>query len=399
MPKEASFKPRFIKGRNLPWKIEIPASKSMSGKRERYFFETKSEAAEEGRLKDIEIKNHGTKGGRLVSPSALEQLNYALAALAPYPDVTLNQVVKEWVERQKDRESSKPFLEASREYEAHLAVKKIKGRPVSEAYRRQAKYTFPRFPSLHARMLTDIAPRDIAAATKGMPPAAKNAFLRVLSAFFSWSADPERNWMKSNPAQKVTKESVGEGEVETFDADQCERLLNACVEIDEELLPYHLFGLFAGIRPKELERMEWGHVKIEEKYIRLPREVTKTRSHRIIVIEETLLSWLEWYLSRSGIQRGRITPAVNLTKRLRAIRTQAGVKWIQDGMRHTYASNWLAQFHDEHKLRANLGHKSADELWNHYHRELEGKEAAQFWKILPKTKVTKKIVKFTKGAA
>jgi hypothetical protein len=36
-----------------------------------------------------------------------------------------------------------------------------------------------------------------------MKPSAKNAFLRVLSAFFAWSAEVLRQWMKINPAQST----------------------------------------------------------------------------------------------------------------------------------------------------------------------------------------------------
>lgn len=395
MPRKATFKPKYEEGRQRPWKIEIPASVSLSGTRERYFFETKNEATEEGRLKKIEIDNHGTKGSKLASPAVMEQANLAIAALAPYPGVTLNQVVQEWVTRQKARDASRVFSEAAAEFEQHLTVKKIKGRPVSDSYRRQVKYTFPRFPALHARMLADITARDIAQATEGMPPSAKNAFLRVLSAFFSWCAEPARGWMAANPAQNVTKESVGDGEVETFSADQCSRLLAACAEHDAELLPYHLFGLFAGIRPEELERMEWKHVDPEEKHIVLPPDVTKTKSRRVIVIEDTLSTWLQWFISRHGIHKGPVTPETNLRKRLRALRTAAKVTWIQDGMRHTYASNWLAQFNDEHKLRANLGHKSASELWDHYHKATTKRDAEKFWAIAP----DKKVIKFRGKAA
>jgi integrase len=96
--------------------------------------------------------------------------------------------------------------------------------------------------------------------------------------------------------------------------------------------------------------------------------------------------------ARFGLQQGPIVSTVNLRARLRAVRETAKVEWIQDGMRHTYASNWLAIHKDEHRLRDNLGHKSADELWDHYHKAVTKAEAAKFWKVLPPAK--RKIVEF-----
>ena len=115
----------------------------------------------------------------------------------------------------------------------------------------------------------------------------------------------------------------------------------------------------------------------------LPAAVTKTGARRVIEINDTLAEWLNWIVERHGIQQGPIVSTVNLRKRLRAVREEARVSWIQDGMRHTYASNWLAIYKDEHRLRDNLGHKSADELWEHYHKAATKREAEKFWEIMP----------------
>jgi hypothetical protein len=67
-------------------------------------------------------------------------------------------------------------------------------------------------------------------------------------------------------------------------------------------------------------------------------------------------------------------------------------------MRHTYASCWLAVHKDEHRLRDNLGHRSADELWQHYHKAVTVKVAKKFWELLPREET--KIVAFEqKGTA
>ena len=252
------------------------------------------------------------------------------------------------------------FKEGFRQFEQHLTRKKIKGRAVSEAYVRQVKYTFPRFPTLHDKLLTEIDARMIAHACGEMKPSAKNSFLRVLSALFSWSAEVPRQWMKENPARNVPKESVGGAEVETFSPDETARILDACIRTDETLLPYHVLGFFAGIRPEELERTLWEFINLDESVIVLPPGATKTGKRRVVKVSDTLAAWLRWIVARHGIQQGPIVSPVNLRKRLRAVREEAKVNWIQDGMRHTYASCWLAVHKDEHRLRENLGHRSAE---------------------------------------
>jgi integrase len=62
-----------------------------------------------------------------------------------------------------------------------------------------------------------------------------------------------------------------------------------------------------------------------------------------------------------------------------------GIKnWPQQGMRHTYCSNWLARHKDINNLVLQSGHDSVDTMWRHYHRGTTEAEAKKFWAIRPK---------------
>ena len=234
MPKRPTLKPIHVPGREKPWKIDIPASLSSTGQRARYFFESKQDAINFAEEHKFRLKNYGTAGISSLSPSQIEQAARAFAALEPH-GVTLNEIVQDWNTRRRAAEATVTFEEGFRQFEQHLARKKIKGRAVSKSYLRQVKYTFPRFPALHDKLLTEIDARIIAHATAGMKPSAKNSFLRVLSAFFAWSAEIPRQWMNHNPAKSVPKESVGSAEVETLTPDETARILDACARMDEGL--------------------------------------------------------------------------------------------------------------------------------------------------------------------
>ncbi len=194
----------------------------------------------------------------------------------------------------------------------------------------------------------------------------------------------KKGWTNENLASRVDFGETRREEVEVLSNVEVAALLTVCRERDAALLPYHLLGLFAGIRPQELLRMKWENVQLDEDHILLPSDVTKTGTRRVIEVEPLLAGWLRRFMAVHGPQSGLVTPPTNLRKRLRAIRTAAGInRWIQDVMRHTYASNWLATHESVDRLRANLGHRSNDVLWRHYHKAVLRKEAEGYWSIEP----------------
>ena len=131
------------------------------------------------------------------------------------------------------------------------------------------------------------------------------------------------------------------------------QLLTHC---SDELLPYYLLGLICGIRPKELQRLEWQHVNIDERHVYVPGSISKTWEHRYVEIPEILLAWLDVY----GQDRCRsICPP-------------------------SFASNHLADFGNLDSLHQAMGHRSSPQaLWRHYHNARSKKDAAEFWAVAP----------------
>lgn len=384
MPRTPSLRPqRCAWTGTRQWKVDLPGTISPTGKRERSFFETKAEAEGFAEKERIKLKNFGVRSGLSLSPAEQDQATQAFVDLKPY-GVSLNEVVKDWLSRRKARDTTVTFLKAATEYMAWLEVRKIKGRAVSLSHRKRVRQTVARVEKLHDRPLTEINDSAIAASVSAMTPSVRNVMLAVLSAIFSWSADAPRKWVNDNPVGKVKKEDEGGGEVQIFTNRQVLKVIVACRRYDKDLLPYHLLGFFAGIRPEEMPRVKLDMIDLPEKHIVLPGSATKTGERRVIEMEETLCDWLALWVSENPETTGFIVPQKNLRRRLRALRERANVEWIQDGMRHTYASNWLAKFGDEHKLRSNMGHRSSSELWDHYHRAVTKREAERFWAIKPR---------------
>ena len=374
MAKQPKFVPVCVPGRQLPWRVSVPPKMSESGNRERRFFAKKKEAETFIQQTRTRVGNEGTATHGLTSVQR-EAAAAAFKLLGDAPPSHLIDVVRAYLEIKKKQEKSRTFEEL------RVAFLKAKAKR-SEPYQRQMRAAFAKFEKLNELNLTTIEPFQIEDSLKGTPPSALNGHLRVAKAAFFFAI--KKGWLTVNPVKRVDFEEIDRDEVQVLNNDQVEALLNACIKLDSELLPYHLFGIFAGIRPKELERMEWKDVRLEEHHILLPKGVTKGNYRRVIDIEDALVGWLEWFVGKHGEQTGSVTPDTNLRRRLRAVRHSAGVtEWVQDVMRHTYASNWLAKYESRDRLRANMGHRTSEILLNHYHQAIPRKEAEKFWSLRP----------------
>ncbi len=293
--------------------------------------------------------------------------------------MALVDVVNDWLERRAAAEASIPMAEL---WDRFTAEKEKK----SPHYHRQIRSTRNRFSGLEEKMVSEICRADIEEALAGFPPTAFNGYLRVVRAVLNFAVKKE--WAKENVSTKVDFEDTENKEVEILTNNQVARLLAVCRKHFPEDIPYTCIGLFAGVRPEELTRMDWGMIRLEENHILLPADVTKTGRRRVIDIEPALKSWLVWHMKNGGNANGPVVESTNLRSRLRALREKAKItEWPQDGMRHTYASNFLSLNENVDRLLLNMGHTDTKMLWDHYHQAVLKKHAQRFWQLCPKSEV------------
>jgi integrase len=389
MARRLALKPCASGLGNTPWRVNLPATISSTGKRERRFFESKQDAETFCRQQRTRLENFGRNSSTL-TPGQMEEASMAFERLAPYA-IALNSVIADFIARHQAKTKSVTFKTL---FDSFTGSKKNR----SEAYLRGLKYTLPRFFRLHDVKVSEIGPAELDAQMNGMTPAVRNAFLRNLRAVFNFGV--KRGWLETNPISKLDFENIKKGEVVTLSPTESEALMTAA-ESDNDLLPYHALGLFAGIRPLELERLEWRHVDLVESHIEIVAAVSKTGRRRIIDIEPNLKAWLGSYVARGGSTEGKVTPTINLRKKLRDIRAAAGLtEWTQDVARHSYASYWLAEHGDINRLTLQMGHENSDMLWKHYHKASKKKDAALYWTIMPDAEFDAegKIVSMAAGA-
>lgn len=156
--------------------------------------------------------------------------------------------------------------------------------------------------------------------------------------------------------------------------DQQKAVLAACQDAGERRAVAML--LYAGIRPDaesgEISRMDWHHVGKSEIYV--PQEASKTGADRIIPIQPVLRRKL-----RGRPKSGPVAPA-GWRRAWQRIRKTAGIGHMQDVLRHTFASHYLAAF-GEDATKAALGHTAnSTTLFRHYRRAVTEAQGKAFFK-------------------
>jgi integrase len=388
MARSASLKPyrSTTASAARPWCVDVPPHLSETGKRKRMFFATKGEAQTECEKLKARKDNFGISLSAM-TPARIAEASEAYKLLDPL-NVSLMDAVRGYLVSYRARTASVPYLELFNQF---LEAKQDR----NLEYQRELRITRDRFPGLHDRLVSDITPREIESVLSPLSPGARNPVMRYLRAVFFFGI--KRGYLTENPISRLDFAERKRKEIETISADKVEAMLVHALENDLALLPYLVFGFFAGIRPDgELQKVEWSDIKFTEGTIVIRPEVSKTNRRRFPKISANAATWIEAYRQRGGKLDGKVLPysESELREHRKANWKAAGIsKWIQQGMRHTFCSNWLAFHRDVNELVLQSGHDSVDTMWRNYHKGVTALDAEKFWSIMP-TSAESKIVPF-----
>ena len=122
--------------------------------------------------------------------------------------------------------------------------------------------------------------------------------------------------------------------------------------------------LFAGIRPREVRRLKWKDIDLEEGFITVRSQCSKTGGVRHVEIMPALKRILAKYKSDG---KSAICPP-DWNRKWKNIREESGFKgtWVQDVLRHTYASYFAKRYRDLPRLQLNMGHRDLSLLRSRY---------------------------------
>jgi integrase len=364
--------PRRVRvGGKTFWQVNL-GSEVRNGKRYRLrkTFASKEEAETYARLRKIERINRGAAGVALSDRLRGEAVE-ASRLLEPF-NVSLLDLAREYVGRMEQSTKSETVGNALRMFLAARASDNLRPRYLGDLRARLARFV----ESFNDRKLSDITPTEIDTWLRGMcaAPLTRNTFHMRLSVFFEFVR--QRGWVQTNPLEDVPKAKVTGAPPGILSPEQVARLLEIA---SDETLPIFALGIFAGARSAEIERLQWHHIRWDERLIEVPALTSKTASRRLITMQPNLLAWLEPYRGH----RGPICPP-NHIRRMIKDRHSAGItNWPSNALRHSFASYHLAAFKDAPALSLELGHVRPQTVFAHYRELVRPAEAERFWKIAP----------------
>ena len=172
----------------------------------------------------------------------------------------------------------------------------------------------------------------------------------------------KREWCDKNPIKLIEKQKVIEKEIIPLSNTQTESLLKNAKKRD--CLPAVGLLLFAGIRPREVRRLKWKDIDLEEGFITVRSQCSKTGGVRHVEIMPALKRILAKYKRED---KSAICPP-DWNRKWKNIREESGFKgtWVQDVLRHTYASYFAKRYRDLPRLQLNMGHRDLSLLRSRY---------------------------------
>jgi integrase len=238
------------------------------------------------------------------------------------------------------------------------------------------------FSPLLGELLVNLTGEQMDATLAGLPPASRNLKIRHLKAVFNYCI--KQDWLKSTPLKRVELAPIRPKEIETYTAEQVRAIMETVAKTHLEAVPFFAISFFAGTRPEEIMKLEWSAFT-DDGQLCITAAVNKTRTKRFTTVTPTLQAWLDWYEAQGGVREGRIFPRSQMTliRIRRRVAEIAGVEWIQDGARKTFASAHYKIHQDALKTAYELGHRGTTMLHTHYNQNMRKDEAVCFWSILP----------------
>jgi integrase len=167
-----------------------------------------------------------------------------------------------------------------------------------------------------------------------------------------------------------------------FTPDELCAILN---HIPVEGIPFVAIGAFAGIRPQEIQRLTWEDIDLPGKFIKLTSDKTKTKRRRVVPLSDNLVAWLT---EVSGPD-SNIRPDTSVCPKrdphkgytVPAAKT-AGVRWRQNGLRHSFVSYHLALEQNAAKTAMISGH-TEQQAEEHYKELVTQADAQKWFSIFP----------------
>lgn len=210
-----------------------------------------------------------------------------------------------------------------------------------------------------SRALLDVTPDAIVAVRdelqrEGRSGATVNRYLAALSHAFT-VAVKEWSWMTDNPCRRVSRAKESRGVVRFLSDDERERLLAACAEGPNFLLPAVLLALGTAMRAGEIAGLRWADIDLERGWLVL--HATKNGERRGVRLSRPVVDAMRRYQAELRLDEDRVFPT--LRRAWEAAVERAGIsKFRFHDLRHTAASYLAMLGASPSEIAEVTGHKT-----------------------------------------
>lgn len=206
------------------------------------------------------------------------------------------------------------------------------------------------------------------------------------SQFFNWCIS--KGYTHENPLKKI-EVTLPPKDVQILTVKEAQKLMDKVEAEFPALTIYHAVGLFAGLRPTEAKLLKWEDIHLDERQITVLHQTSKVKETRNVQIEDTLLYWLNTF---TGTKAGYIVKQKGFRTATEKLRIALGHKlggenkdaptWVEDILRHSYASYWLPKYKHRGQLAEQMGN-SIKTIKDYYKKVVKTSAVDAFWNILP----------------
>ena len=228
-----------------------------------------------------------------------------------------------------------------------------------------ANRIFHRNPALRERFVGDISSEEWLKILNCVFPLPNqfNKARTMLHALYSFCL--KMRWSEENPISLISKKRISEKEITPLGVDKIQKLLSVgkTKKHGESAAALGIM-LWTGMRPNEVSRLKWEDIDFSEEVITVKKENSKTGGARQIEMCPVLRKWLHPLRKEGEI---KICPK-NWLRKWKSLRDDAGFKhiWVNDVLRHTYASFYAKRYKNLPQLQLNMGHRDLSLLRSRY---------------------------------
>jgi integrase len=382
--KQRKIKVRKYSDSNRPH-LKFVVNYRESGKRKRTFFETKEAANSFASFKNDERQRNGIEHSEF--PTAIRVMaQEAVEQLKPFGK-TITDAVQHFVAHLKANERS---CTATQLVDELLKAKEADG--VSERHLRDIRSRLSVFAEkFDGQMVATITSKEIDNWLRSLPvaPLTRNHYRALVVLAFNFAV--RCNYATANPAMGAAKAKVVGEAPGILTVSEAARLLETATP---DVLPYLAIGLFAGLRPAEIDRLDWSEIDFESELIEVKAAKSKIAQRRFVTIQPNLREWL----LPLRLHKGNVTPQNGFRQSFEQARAAAGINdWPENALRHSFASYHLAHFKNAASTALELGHHDSRITFAHYRELVKPKDAERYWNIKPAGRGRKVVPLVTAG--